>query len=433
MLQYYLVYINMFYLGVFATQDIPSGSFICSIPTYFFPTPKLIDHHRHYVWEYTPFGKSIDSTCLKKCITLPDGFGQFINTSHPNSAQKIPNSKFWCGENYNLICKAHLDIKKGDEILCDYHWQLAVIDKDDGFEESSAAVAAGELCFCPKCQETRENYVNYISVMKSVKKGRYSIWEKASAHVSQLLLLEYFKQMHLSLSAKRDQGQTAVSIVANHKSLLLLRECDMMIGVGISEFSWRSILDTLKVHPLDGGRMVQVGSSFGIEALLAAMYKPELEFSISVMVSSRNREVFADDVEVALKTFRECLLPSSPTFEATLLTGPNALSTVITPFQDCWTTLGITHLVIGEGVDDSPDALDLNFAETIIDAAKDTLVYVLTPSNDLQSLLLYRRSGWMVSGYRKKRDPVISCYTGETIFFAELYRDPRRLKNSRQI
>ena len=206
-----------------------------------------------------------------------------------------------------------------------------------------------------------------------------------------------------------------------------------MFGVGISELSWRSILDTLKVHPLDGGRMVQVGSSFGIEALLAAMYKPELEFSISVMVSSRNREVFADDVEVALKTFRECLLPSSPTFEATLLTGPNALSTVITPFQDCWTTLGITHLVIGEGVDDSPDALDLNFAEMIIDAAKDTLVYVLTPSNDLQSLLLHRRSGWMVSGYRKRTDPVISCHTGETMFFSELYRDPRRLRSSRQI
>jgi hypothetical protein len=69
----------------------------------------------------------------------------------------------------------------------------------------------------------------------------------------------------------------------------------------------------------------------------------------------------------------------------------------------------------------------------VIDAAKDTLLYVLTPSNDLQSYLLYKRSGWMVSGYRRKGEPVISSLTGETIFFGEIHKDPRRLKNDLEL
>ncbi len=331
---------------------------------------------------------------------------------------------FVCGENFKLNVKSQINIKKGEEILCDYHWQLAVIDPADGFGESEASIAAGNLCECEKCLDTRANFLKYKYTMRSINTGRFSIWEKASGHVSSILLAEYFLQKKLMLHSKTLFDKSA--------QILLLSEKNLKLGVGIPEFSWRSVLDSVKLDSLNGGRLVQVSSTLGIEALLAALYKPELELCISVMVSTSTsaREVLDDDVKVALKTFRKCLSQSSTTFQATHVSSSAALSTVITPFPECWSFLGITHLVIGEGADDTPEGLDLEFAKMIIDAAKDTLLYVLTPSNDLQSHLLYKRSGWMVSGYRKKKEPIISSLTGETIFFGEIYKDPRLLKKN---
>jgi len=103
------------------------------------------------------------------------------------------------------------------------------------------------------------------------------------------------------------------------------------------------VLDSLTRYPLKGGRLVQVSSSFGMEALLAAMYKPELEACISVMVSSNFREVDADDVAVALNTFRRCLEPASPVLGAAFIRNAPAPATVITKFRDCWSSLRITH------------------------------------------------------------------------------------------
>ena len=143
-------------LGVFARSNINRGSIICSIPGYFFPSPTQMDHHRHYVWDLN-FGKHLDSTCFRECVVLPNGFGQFINTSHPkslNTACKLPNAVYECQEDFTLIEKANKNIKEGEEILCNYHWQLAVIDRNDGLNESESAIASGQLCFCPKCDES---------------------------------------------------------------------------------------------------------------------------------------------------------------------------------------------------------------------------------------------------------------------------------------
>jgi hypothetical protein len=402
-------------------EDIASGSYICSIPGYLFSSATTIDHHRHYVWEYTDYDKRIDSTCLKGCIVMPDGFGQYINTSHPFSDHKIANAQFECSDNFKLNVKSILNIKKGEEILCDYHWQLAVIDPNDGLGESSAAIAAGEVCICGKCDESRLNYKSYCNVMKGVSRGRFSIWERSSAHVSQQILLEYFQQKKLELQKSCRQIRI---------NMYLLKDQNLHVGVGMEEFSWRSVLDTCNKHPMVGGRLVQVSSTLGMEALLAALYKPELELSMSVMVSStiQEREVRADDVAVAINTFRQCLLSTSTTFQSTLVTGAPSPATVITPFDNCWSTIGMTHLVIGEGADDTPEGLDVDFAMKIIDAAEATLVYVLTSSNDLQNYLLLKRGGWCVSPYRQRRIPNISSLTGETIFFAEIYKDPRRLR-----
>ncbi len=66
----------------------------------------------------------MDSTCFKDCVVLPNGFGQFVNTSHPKSKKKsirAENAQYYCGEDYKMIVKAIRDIKKGEEILCDYH------------------------------------------------------------------------------------------------------------------------------------------------------------------------------------------------------------------------------------------------------------------------------------------------------------------------
>ncbi len=341
----------------------------------------------------------------------------------------VNNAQFVCGENFTLFVKSIVDIKQGDEILCDYHWQLAVIDPADGFGESSAAIAAGGKCKCQKCDESRDNIEIYKNVMQSVINGRYSIWEKASAHVSQHLLFEYFKQMKIKQHARSLQPTEKASKIVPDK-LLALSESDLRVGVGISEFSWRSILDSMTEHTFDGARLVQVSSTLGLEALFTALYKPELELSLSVMVSTRQRELFANDVEVALNTFRQCLLPTSLTQQATLVSTLAAPATVITPFPNCWSELGITHLVIGEGADGTPEALDLEFAKEIIDAAKETLVYVLTTSNDLQSHLLYQRDGWYVSGYRRRKAPVVNSLTGETVFFSEIFKNPKRAKRN---
>jgi hypothetical protein len=95
---------------------------------------------------------------------------------------------------------------------------------------------------------------------------------------------------------------------------------------------------------------------------------------------------------------------------------------VITKFRDCWSSLRITHLVIGEGADGTDLGLDLELAKEIIHAATETLVYVITTSNDLQTHLL--QNGWSVS--IEYKDPVISSQTGEEVFFTQMYRASRR-------
>jgi hypothetical protein len=177
--------------GVFARKYIPKGNFICTVPGYFFVGPQIIDHCRHYVWEIREHKRHIDSTCFQESVVLPHGFGQFVNTSHPQTAWPRPNAQYVCGEDFSLSIEAIRDINTGEEILCDYHWQLAVIDPSSGFGESSSAIAAGRKCATPFCQQSRRNIKKYNRVIEEISGGHATIWEMSSAHVSQIVLQEF--------------------------------------------------------------------------------------------------------------------------------------------------------------------------------------------------------------------------------------------------
>jgi hypothetical protein len=123
-----------------------------------------MDNCRHYVWEMAQFIKNIDSSCFQECVILPNGFGHFVNTSHPSTQWPSPNAQYVCDEKYSLVVEAKSDITKGDEILCDYHWQLAVIDPSAGFGESAASIAAGRKCETPDCKGSRRNITKYNRV-----------------------------------------------------------------------------------------------------------------------------------------------------------------------------------------------------------------------------------------------------------------------------
>jgi hypothetical protein len=403
--------------GVFAKLDLRKGQFVCSVPGYFFPKPKLMDHFREYVWEIRDFKKHMDSTCFRGSVVLPDGFGQYINTSHPKTCFENPNAQYVCGNNFNMDVFTIKEVLQGEEILCDYHWQLATIHSADGLD------AAGRNCGCHECDMGESNLVKFERVMSGVASERFSIWKSSSSHVFQTILHEYFQQVADYSGRVRAVTESTSS---DEKALLLLSEKDLTIGAGIPELCWRGVLDSLTEHPMQGGRLVQVSSTLGMEALLAAMYKPELECSISVLVSSTFREVYPDDVTVALSTFRRCLDATSPTYKGAYIKRKPAPAAVITPYRGCWASIGMTHLVIGEGADGSSEALDLTLAKKIVEEADSTLLYVFTTSQDLHTYLLSDTRGcWRVSGYRKRAVPVISSLTGDPVFFSELVKDSK--------
>ena len=84
------------------------------------------------------------------------------------------------------------------------------------------------------------------------------------------------------------------------------------------------------------------------------------------MVPSENHEVNDDDVTASLQTYRRSLLPLIPGGEQPLDPDGCVPITAIKPFENCWSALGMTILVIGGGVDDD---IILELALKIIEEA----------------------------------------------------------------
>ncbi len=268
-----------------------------------------MDNHRDYVWERVKGNLSFDSTCFRKTIVSPSGFGHFVNTSHPKSSfgsVSLPNCEYVVGADNVLNIIGTKDvILPGEEILCDYHWQLAVLDEgcvDSLHGKDRAAIELGKLCDCPNCKSARRLHKRFKSSLKKRKQAADdnapANWPDASAEVLERIHFLYFQAYAAQHSVIGFDADAPKIIEPGDHTFP---------GSGITEKSFRDLLDKIPVKFVTGGGFVQISANCGFETIIAANYLPNLSYAVSVVTS-------ASAALVAQSTIKLCANESNQLF-----------------------------------------------------------------------------------------------------------------------
>jgi hypothetical protein len=348
-----------------------------------------MDNHRDYVWENVIKTYSFDSTCFRRTIVTSHGFGHFLNTCHPKSSinsQKEANCEFIVTAEGYLIIVALIDlINPGDELLCDYHWQLAVLDEagdDNKNIKIRTAIELGKKCKCSKCKSARALHEKFLLPRKRKLdlEEEERIWPDASSEVHQQLSFLYLKAYCLQFNYT--QIEEGAPIVIEPGDFL-------NFGAGITEQSWRNLLDKIPVELIVKGGFVQISAHFGIQALLAAFYCPNLEYSISVVPTHR-------EAQVSLATFKDFILKEKHILNSGvdgITISPSPATS--TSSDNCdWKAIDGTILLISSSTVSSDSCAKLGMEAF---NSMRNLGVVITNFSQVKDRILHFSSTWMLS------------------------------------
>ncbi len=95
----------------------------------------------------------MDSTCFSSTIVGVDGFGHLCNSSHKNSFRREhrePNCDYVEIGRGMFIVSTLRDIQTGEELLCDYHWNVSSLP--DEHKKSGFPRGLLQYCGCGECK-----------------------------------------------------------------------------------------------------------------------------------------------------------------------------------------------------------------------------------------------------------------------------------------
>ena len=155
------------YEGLFAARDIAIGELICLTAGCLVTEASRADTESVFIWvavqtnEADDFDGELntwfDAEAFKDVVLHPNRVGHFANTSDPCATiaeRRIPTGEYRLNTARTdndttesvIALYATKDMRRGDEILADYHWQLAAMRK----------TARAYSCECKRCKGTCE-------------------------------------------------------------------------------------------------------------------------------------------------------------------------------------------------------------------------------------------------------------------------------------
>ena len=215
---------------------------MCWIPLFVFENATPIDKQRHFLF-HTKDNTFADSTGYQYCIIAPDGFGHFANTFHPKSVDdnfKEANAEFYRHADGTMYICSKKFIKAGEEILCDYHSSIAVRRPSD----SNDTIDLGKSCSCRECLLARiQQDDEQLNLKKRKLRTKAEMaWPSASSEVYQHLMAKFFD----ATSPISSQAVILHGVSPEDRRFNILKNPgDKFAGAGLTERSWRNLLETL--------------------------------------------------------------------------------------------------------------------------------------------------------------------------------------------
>ena len=305
-------------------------------------------------------------------------------------------------------------IKAGEEILCDYHSSIAVRRPSD----SNDTIDLGKSCSCRECLLARiQQDDEQLNLKKRKLRTKAEMaWPSASSEVYQHLMAKFFD----ATSPISSQAVILHGVSPEDRRFNILKNpADKLAGAGLTERSWRNLLETLlKALPkenLEGGGFLQIGSSCGIEGLLTAISNIGFSYCLSVLPSK-------EAVDIATSTFRSALLDVDLPPNLGVLKQACPISAT-QPRLD-WHHLRVTVLFVTPLNDTTPDGFAMQQGRELLEILPD-LRMVITSSPDLRDEILKRGDHWREFRLKNEITSCMSSKSGIKYPFYFLLRTPR--------